>query len=137
MVELVRQWDRILERDGVLHRRVFRSNGGEEVVQLLLPSVLKEEVLQQLHQGHGHQGAERTTELVRQRCFWPGLYADVKQWCQQCSRCVLAKPVHPPVRPAMGHLMSSRPNQLLAIDFTLLDPSRNGLETVLIMTDVF
>ncbi|KAG5267031.1 hypothetical protein AALO_G00239040 [Alosa alosa] len=34
---------------------MFRSDGGEEVTQLLLPTVLQEEVLQQLHQGHGHQ----------------------------------------------------------------------------------
>lgn len=137
VLKLLRQWDRILERNGVLHRRAFRPDGGEEVIQLLLPRVLREEVLQQLHQSHGHQGAERTTELVKERCYWPGMYADVKEWCQGCTRCVLAKPVHPPVRAAMGHLLSSRPNQILAIDFTLLEPSRNGLETVLIMTDVF
>ncbi|XP_076132875.1 uncharacterized protein LOC143114921 [Alosa pseudoharengus] len=63
VLELVRQWKRIQEQDGLLYRRIFRSDGGEEVLQLLLPTVLKEEVLQQLHQGHGHQGIERTTEL--------------------------------------------------------------------------
>lgn len=37
----------------------------------------------------------------------------------------------------MGHLMASRPNQILAIDFSLLERSRDGREQVLIMTDVF
>lgn len=37
----------------------------------------------------------------------------------------------------MGHLLSSRPNEILAIDFTLLKPSQNGLENVLILSDVF
>ncbi|KAL2099270.1 hypothetical protein ACEWY4_005750 [Coilia grayii] len=37
----------------------------------------------------------------------------------------------------MGHLLASRPNEILAIDFTLLEPSRNGLENVLVLTDVF
>ena len=37
----------------------------------------------------------------------------------------------------MGHLLASRPNEILAIDFTLLEPSHNGLENVLVMTDVF
>ncbi|KAG5268959.1 hypothetical protein AALO_G00196750 [Alosa alosa] len=137
VLELVRQWKRIQERDGLLYRRIFRSDGGEEVLQLLLPTVLKEEVLQQLHQGHGHQGIERTTELVRQRCYWPGLYTDIKEWCQSCERCVLAKPVHPPLRTAMGHLLSSRPNHILAIDFPCLERSRSGFECVLVMTDVF
>lgn len=37
----------------------------------------------------------------------------------------------------MGHLLASRPNEIMAIDFTLLEPSRSGLENVLVMTDVF
>lgn len=35
---LLRQWDRLLEKEGVLHRRVFRSNGGEEILQVVLPA---------------------------------------------------------------------------------------------------
>ena len=81
---MLRQWDRIHVVDGLLHRRVFRSEGGEEVQQLILPECLKEEVLQQLHQNHGHQGIERTTELVKQRCYWPGMREDIKQLCKQC-----------------------------------------------------
>lgn len=37
----------------------------------------------------------------------------------------------------MGHLLASKPNQILAIDFTSLEPSSDGREHVLIMTDVF
>lgn len=37
----------------------------------------------------------------------------------------------------MGHLLASSPNEIVAIDFTMLEPSHNGLENVLVMTDVF
>lgn len=37
----------------------------------------------------------------------------------------------------MGHLLASQPNEILAIDFTLLEPSRNGYENVLVITEVF
>lgn len=37
----------------------------------------------------------------------------------------------------MGHLLASSPNQILAIDFTLIEPSQNGMENVLVLTDVF
>uniref|UniRef100_A0A3B1JWV6 Gypsy retrotransposon integrase-like protein 1 n=1 Tax=Astyanax mexicanus TaxID=7994 RepID=A0A3B1JWV6_ASTMX len=134
---LLRQWDRLVERDGVLYRRVFRPDGGEESFQLLLPAVLKPEVLKQLHQDHGHQGIERTSELVRQRCYWPGMFADIKQWCRECERCQVAKDAGPVPHSFMGHLLASRPNEIVAIDFTVLEPSRNGLENVLVMTDVF
>lgn len=43
----------------------------------------------------------------------------------------------PQAKVPMGHLLASRPNQILAIDFTLLEPSQDGKENVLIMTDVF
>uniref|UniRef100_A0A674PMZ3 Gypsy retrotransposon integrase-like protein 1 n=1 Tax=Takifugu rubripes TaxID=31033 RepID=A0A674PMZ3_TAKRU len=136
-IVLLRQWDRLVEKNGVLFRRVFRSDGGEEQLQLVLPTVLKGDTLHQLHQEHGHQGTERTTELVRQRCYWPGMSSDIKKWVQRCERCQVAKDSGQVHRSYMGHLLASRPNEILAVDFTLLEPSRNGFENVLVMTDVF
>ncbi|KAL0152450.1 hypothetical protein M9458_052173, partial [Cirrhinus mrigala] len=127
---LFRQWDRLVETDGVLYRRVFRPDGGEEVFQVLLPAVMKHEVLTQLHQQHGHQGVERTSQLVRQRCYWPGMSADIARWCQECE-------LVPVCQSFMGHLLAARPNEILALDFTVLEPSRSGLENVLVMTDIF
>lgn len=37
----------------------------------------------------------------------------------------------------MGHLLASRPNEILAIDYTSLEPAQNGVENVLVLTDVF
>ncbi len=90
-----------------------------------------------LHQEHGHQGIERTTELVRRRCYWPGMSGEVAHWCRECERCQSAKDVQPIASSFMGHLLASRPNEILAIDFTVLEPSSSGLENVLVMTDVF
>ncbi|KAL0194732.1 hypothetical protein M9458_008304, partial [Cirrhinus mrigala] len=134
---LFRQWDRLVETDGVLYRRVFRPDGGEEVFQVLLPAVMKHEVLTQLHQQHGHQGVERTSQLVRQRCYWPGMSADIARWCQECERCQCAKGFPTAPGSFMGHLLAARPNEILALDFTVLEPSRSGLENVLVMTDIF
>lgn len=49
----------------------------------------------------------------------------------------VAKDVLPWVRAPMGHLLASRPNKILAIDFSFLEPARDGREQVLGMTDVF
>ncbi|KAJ7983636.1 hypothetical protein DPEC_G00374840 [Dallia pectoralis] len=49
---------------------------------LVLFTVGQEEVLTMVHQEHGHQDIERTLELLRQRCYWPGMSADVSKWCQ-------------------------------------------------------
>lgn len=135
--KLLKQWKRLQVKDGVVYRQCYHPQGGEAFLQLLLPTSLKTMVMQQLHDEHGHQGVERTTELVRQRCFWPGMCEDVKRWCQQCERCTVAKDVFPRVQTYMGHLLAARPNQILAIDFTLIEPSQNGMENVLVLTDVF
>lgn len=137
VLALLRQRNRLVEQGGVLFRRAYRSDGGEEFFQLLLPASLKEETLCSLHQQHGHQGVERTAELVRQRCYWPGMFNDIRSWVQQCERCQLAKDGGQVPHSYMGHLLASRPNEILAIDFTLLEPSRNGFENALVMTDVF
>lgn len=134
---LLQQWDRLIERDGLLYRKVFRPNGGEAVFQLLLPLALTDEVLTQMHNEHGHQGVERTLALLRSRCYWPGMTKAVSEWCRRCKRCQVAKDTRPPARAPMGHLLASRPNEIIALDFTLLEQSRNGLENVLIITDVF
>lgn len=134
---LLRQWDRLVEREGVLYRRIFRPDGREEILQVLLPSVLRAEVLRWLHQEHGHQGIERTTELVRQRCYWPGMSSEVAGWCKECERCQSAKDAQPVASSFMGHLLASRPNEILAVDFTMLEPTSSGLENVLVITDVF
>ncbi|XP_043983719.1 uncharacterized protein LOC122837430 [Gambusia affinis] len=63
-ISFLRQWDRLVEKDGVLHRKTFRPDGAEEMLQLLLPTALKEEVLTQAHQDHGHQGTEASVVAV-------------------------------------------------------------------------
>ena len=106
---LLHQWDRLVEREGVLHRQVFQSHGGSESFQLILPAVLKHETLTRLHQEHGHQGIDRTTDLVRQRCYWPGMSADIKRWVQECERCQVAKDSGSVPHSFMGHLLASEP----------------------------
>lgn len=137
ILTLLRQWDRLTECDGVLYRRVFHSNGGEEFRQLVLPASLRSEVLTQLHQQHGHQGIGRTLELVRQRCYWPAMSAEVQKWCEECPRCQVAKASRPPASTFMGHLLASRPNEIIAVDFTVLEPTTRGVQNILVITDVF
>lgn len=85
---LLRQWDRLIISKGLLYRR---PDGVECVYQLVLLKSLREEVFQQLHTHHGHQGSERTTELIQQMCYWLGMGNMIKDWCQSCDRCSVAK----------------------------------------------
>lgn len=90
-----------------------------------------------LHQEHGHQGIEWTYELIWRRCYWLGLSSDIRQWCQECKHCQVAKDSGSVPHSFMGHLLASRPNEIVAIDFTILEPTKSGLENILVLTDVF
>ena len=104
---------------------------------MILPQKLKEKVFTSLNDGMGHEGSEPTLHLIRDRCYRPGIHSDVQAWIKKCERCTLSKEPLPRVRPAMGHLLATRPLDVLAMDFTLLEPATDGRENVLVMTDVF
>ena len=88
-IQLIRQWERIVEKNGVFYRRIVDTRLGE-LQQLLLPICLRDQVLRELHDRAGHQGTERTEHLIRSRCFWATMHNDVLTWTQKCDRCALA-----------------------------------------------
>lgn len=98
---------------------------------------LRTQVLESVHDSMGHQGSEHTLELLRQRCFWVGIHEDVKWWVKKCERCVLTKMPNPKIHPPMKAFLASRPLEVIAVDFTLLEPASDGRENVLVITDVF
>lgn len=136
VLSLLRQWPRIKEVDGLLYRIIDDVQVGE-CQQLLLPECLKEAVLKSVHDCMGHQGIERTQNLLRQRCFWVGMYEEVEQWIKQCPRCVLTKMPQPKIRPPMKSFLATRPLEVVAVDFSVLEPASDGRENVLVVTDVF
>ncbi|KAG1936344.1 interleukin-1 receptor accessory protein-like 1-A [Pimephales promelas] len=133
---LLKQWNRLREKEGLLYRVVEDVRHGE-CFQLLVPACLKTQVLESVHAGMGHQGIERTLQLLKPRCYWVGMYGDVEQWIKNCQRCVLTKMPQPRVHPPMKSFLASRPLEVVAVDFTLLEPAADGRENVLVVTDVF
>lgn len=87
--KLLRQCERLLLVDGILHRRVTLR--GQPTNQLLVPGALKSSILHALHDEVGHQASEKTTRLAVQRFYWPGMEAEIRTHCKSCQRCVLSK----------------------------------------------
>ena len=116
--DLLQQHPRLFLKDGVLYRRLQDPQRGT-VEQLVLPSTLKPDVLASLHDNMGHQGLDRTTELLRARVYWPGMFGEVRSYIHACQRCTMGR--KPATNTTSGHLIASRPLEVLAIDFTKLD----------------
>jgi transposase InsO family protein len=132
----LKQWKRLKESEGLLYR-VVRDPRGEDIWQVLWPKSLKEQLLESMHDKLGHQGAERTELLIRARCFWPRMAKEIKEYVENCVRCRLARMPHNRVKTPMRSLTAREPNEILAIDFTVLEESVNGIENALVFTDIF
>ena len=59
------------------------------LVQVVLPRALVPKVLSQLHNTTtgGHLGVQKLQGKVKDRFYWLGWAADVKQWCRECRDC--------------------------------------------------
>ena len=131
---LQQNFDRLRLHRGILHREI--TIDGESKLQQILPSSLIPDVLYYLHDQFGHQGRDRTTSLVKERFFWPGMSKDIEQWLANCGRCVRRKsPTN--TRAPLCNITTSEPLELVCIDYLLLDKCKGGFEYVLVITDHF
>ena len=137
---LVSRWKMLsIDGTGVLIRTVD-SGYKVNVRQIVLPEVLRSEVLHQLHDLRvvGHLGIHRTIDRVRSRYYWPGLAQDVARWCAKCPQCSGRKGKPFPHKKPMSTFDTGLPFDRIAID--ILDThkvTRNGFRYVLVVSDYF
>lgn len=130
----LREWRRLESRNGVLYR--LRQEHGEKTHQLVLPIELRATVLKSLHDDLGHLGIERTLDLVRSRFYWPRMSSDVEQKIKTCERCVRQKTLPERAVPLMN-IKTSRPLELVCVDFLSLEPDQSNTKDILVLTDHF
>ena len=131
---LLKQWDKLEVQEGVLVREINEPKKGR-LQQIVLPTVLQEDVLKSLH-NTSHPGSEGTLELVRERFYWPKLTDAVKRFCETCERCGLRKPLVTERAPLQS-IHTSHLLELVCIDYLKLEKSKGGIENVLVVTDHF
>ncbi|KAJ8375581.1 hypothetical protein SKAU_G00061610 [Synaphobranchus kaupii] len=130
----LREWDRLELRRGVLYRS--RQDQGNMTYQLALPADLRTTVLRSLHDDMGHLGRERTLDLARSRVYWPKMSTDVEEKIKTCECCVRRKT--PPEKAApLVNITTSRPLELVCMDFLSLEPDRSNTKDILVITDHF
>ena len=80
MCLLLKEWRRLVIRDGIMYRRVQDDQRGV-MEQLVLPERLRTSVKTALHDDSGHLGFERTLHMIRERFYWPKMFQEIKAWC--------------------------------------------------------
>ena len=81
--------------------------------RIVIPSCLREEYLQRLHQGH--LSATKVQQNARQHLYWPGLDADIADYTRRCQECICRS--QPPKEPLQAHEVPQEPWERIAMDY--------------------
>ncbi|KAK2879333.1 hypothetical protein Q8A73_005096 [Channa argus] len=131
---MLKEMSRFELKNGLLYRK--RQCNDQLMYQLVLPQVLRQSVLTSLHDEMGHMGMERTLELARLRFYWPKLASDVELKVKGCARCVKRKSQPEKAAPLVS-IHTSRPMELVCMDFLSLEPDSHNTKDILVITDHF
>ena len=133
--KLALQWDRLILKQLVLHRLYIFNE--IKYHQLVLPQHFHHKIFTTLHDHMGHQSIDRTTDLLRERVYWPSMVKDMQNWVTNCRHCQVTRGDYNQPKPKIGHLEANNPLDLICLDFTKINPSKSGKENVLVITNAF
>ena len=71
----------------------LRRNARESFSQLVVPAVLRFEILPNVHDhiAGAHFGLNKTFSKLKQRYYWKGMFKDVEHWVKSCVECSMRK----------------------------------------------
>ena len=124
----------------VLYYSYIDKKTGDERLLLVVPGVMKEEVLRTSHDvpSSGHLGVKKTLHKVQQAFVWFKLKRDVMLYVQTCTQCNRSKKTNYKQKHALGQYHASHPLDKVHID--LLGPfpeSKLGHNYILSIVDQF
>lgn len=131
---MLRIMEQLVFSDEVLYRK--RISQGEPFHQLVLPTKYRKTALENLHDAVGHLGTDRTLDLVRARFYWPRMAMDVTEKIRTCERCIRRKARAERCAPLVN-IKTSRPLELVCMDYLSLEPDGKGTKDILVITDHF
>ena len=121
----------IVSKDGILYHKT------PKLMQLVLPSRYHRLVYKHLHEEIGYLGVERTVQLARDRFYWPHMARDIEHHVTNVCHCLKRK--KPAIQPhaRSRSIMTTKPFELVSIDFVHLEHSSGGYEYILVVIDHF
>lgn len=86
---LIGSWNLLFVKDGLLYRKWIEDEPNCVLTQLVIPSLYRKPILQQLHDSvtAGHLGVHKVSSKILQHYFWPGLKDHVSWWIKTCLIC--------------------------------------------------
>ena len=132
--------EQVLIKNGLLYRKTRQGQANEVVFQFVVPQRHRGTALDGCHREAAHQGQRRSTALMQECFWWPGMTRDLRNHIKKCSHCRKYEAA-PPVVP-MKPLPCKGPGELLHVDFTSIEetvPLKEDpvIRNVLVLQDHF
>ena len=124
----------------LLYHKTWQGQANEVMFQFVVPQRHRGAILDGCHQEAAHQGQHRSTDLMQERFWWPGMTRDLRNHIKKCGHCRKYEAA-PPVA-LMKPLTCSGPGELLHVDFTSIEetvPLKEDpvIRNVLVLQDHF
>ena len=132
--------EQLLIKNGLLYRKTWQGLADEIVFQFVVPQRHRSAALDGCHREVAHQGQRRSTTLMQEHFWWPGMIQDLRNCIKKCGHCRKYEAA-PPVAP-MKPLTWSGPGELLHVDFTSIEETvplkeEPVIQNVLVLQDHF
>ena len=134
-LRLLSYWDSFSVKNGVLIRS--GKIGDDKVQRVVIPAHKQQECLCLIHDDMGHLGRDKTLSVAQERFFWIGLTRDVDNKVRTCKRCICATAPNLPEKAPLVSIITSRPMELVCMDFMSLETAVGGYHSILVLTDHF
>ena len=136
----VKAKEQLLIKNGLLYRKTQQGQANEIVFQFIVPQRHRSAALDGCHREAAHQGQHRSTTLMQECFWWPGMTQDLRNCIKKCGHCSKYETA-PPVAP-MKPLTCSGPGELLHVDFTSIEETvpfkeEPVIRNVLVLQDHF
>ena len=139
---LLRDWDALVYKDGILCRRILRDDHTtcESChLQRLVPVKWQMELWGHIHGIEcRHLSYEKVYDMLSRNYYWYGMSTDLLSWCRACVTCQKAKPGIGRGREPLKQDYTSRRNQRVGMDLVgTLPTTGNGNTYIMVMQDYY
>ena len=138
---LYAQYDRLsMINNEILCRDFVTDKPGGTTQQIVVPSALRKEIVDELHRGlnGGHLGYRRAKATLQKRFYWPGWATDVKLAKLRCHQCARFQRPRPHKQGNLQPMLTGEPWERIGIDVTGPHPtSSSGNVYILTVIDHF
>ena len=113
-------------------------NSSEDIgLRMWIPNdnELKQQIVEAVHAELAHPGIKRTYSAIGDRFYWPGMFRDTLDHCNNCLNCQFHAP-KPAKAPIQGHVQADSPGEMAAMDILHMSES-DGYKYLLTVVDVY